>query len=290
MSSGGLTEEQRKRIEENRRKALEKRAALLSQREPKYAPPKGTTKTSSATDKCDSGIKFASNCVARTTGEERGLLGLSRVKTSVPHSQPSVQSGGNRPSSNDLQTKSHASNSYMYTNGHAKPPLIGPAVNSQYTSVGSTTSTSKISDGPTSSTTINSFQNKISKFYRPQNVHSSAVRKFETEPNSNSSVASTSASVSASNRTGPSKAGAAHTLNVKGKSEKPVKGNCVLISRQRFTVVVPYQGQLIGIFKTIPSRSYGKSYPIVRMQMNFYCFFLILEKPICYILYVSLVV
>jgi len=256
MSSGGLTEEQRKRIEENRRKALEKRAALLSQREPKYAPPKGTTKTSSATDKCDSGIKFASNCVARTTGEERGLLGLSRVKTSVPHSQPSVQSGGNRPSSNDLQTKSHASNSYMYTNGHAKPPLIGPAVNSQYTSVGSTTSTSKISDGPTSSTTINSFQNKISKFYRPQNVHSSAVRKFETEPNSNSSVASTSASVSASNKTGPSKAGAAHTVNVKGKSEKPVKGNCVLISRQRFTVVVPYQGQLIGIFKTIPSRSY----------------------------------
>lgn len=272
MSSGGLTEEQRKRIEENRRKALEKRAALLSQRQPKNAPTKGTTKTSSATDKCDSG-KFSSNCVARTTGEERGLLGLSRVKTSVPHSQPSMQSGGNRLSSNDLQTKSHASNSYMYTNGHAKPPLIGPAVNSQYTSVGSTTSTSKISNGPTSSTTLNSFQNKISKFYRPQNVHSSAVRKFETEPNSNSSVASTSASVSASNRTGTSKAGAAPTLNVKGKSEKPVKGNCVLISRQRFTVVVPYQGQLIGIFKTIPSRSYGKSFPIIRMQMNFFLLF-----------------
>lgn len=263
MSSGGLTEEQRKRIEENRRKALEKRAALLSQRQPKNAPSTGTTKTSSATVKCDEG-KFASNYVLKTTGEERGLFSSSRNKTSVPQRQPSVQSVGERPSLNDLQAKSNACNSYMYTNGH-------PAVNSQNTSVGSTTSTSKTSNEPTS---LNSFQNKISKFYRPQNVPScSAMRKFETKPNSNSSMTSSSVSVSASNRSVPSKASAAHTLNVKGKSEKTVKGNCVLISRQRFTVVVPYQPQLIGIFKTIPSRSYGKLYPILWMQSDFYLLF-----------------
>lgn len=76
MSSGGLTEEQRKRIEENRRKALEKRAALLSQRQPKDgkdAPPTRAAKTSSATVKYNAG-KFASNCVLKTTGEERGLF------------------------------------------------------------------------------------------------------------------------------------------------------------------------------------------------------------------------
>ena len=252
MSSGGLTEEQRKRIEENRRKALEKRAALLSQRQPKNVPPTGTAKTSS-TVKCDAG-QFTSNCVLKTTGEERGLSSSSRNKTSVPQRQPSVQSVGERPSLNDLQAKSYACNSYMYTNGH-------PAVNSQNTSVGSTTSTSKTSNEPTS---LNSFQNKISKFYRPQNVPScSAMRKFETKPNSNLSMTSSSVSVSASNRTVPSKASSAQSLNVKGKSEKTVKGNCVLISRQRFTVVVPYQAQLIGIFKTIPSRSYGKLYPIL---------------------------
>jgi len=262
MSSGGLTEEQKKRIEENRRKALEKRAALLSQRQPKTVPPTGTTKTSSATDKCDAG-KFASNCVVKITGEERGLFSSSRARMSVPQRQPTVQSGGDRPSSNDLQAKSHASNSYMYTNGHPKLPLIGATVNSQNCSVDSTTSTSETSNGTTSSSSLSSFQNKISKFYRPQNVPSCTMRKFETKPNSNSSMASTSASVSASNRTGPSKASAAHTLNVKGKLDKPVKGNCVLISRQRFTVVVPYQAQLIGIFKTIPSRSYGKLYPIL---------------------------
>lgn len=138
-----------------------------------------------------------------------------------------------------------------------------PAVNSQNTSVGSTTSTCKTSNEPTS---LNSFQNKISKFYRPRNVSSSScspVRECETKLNSNSSVTFSSVSVSASNRTVPSKASAAHTLNAKGKSGKTVKGNCVLISRQRFTVVVPYQAQLIGIFKTIPSRSYGKLYPIL---------------------------
>ena len=262
MSSGGLTEEQRTRIEENRRKALEKRAALLSQRQPKNAPPRGTPKTSSTTVKCDAG-KFASNCVP-TTGEERGLFSSSRNKTSVPQKQPYVQSVGERPSLNDFQAKSCASNSYMYTNCH-------PAVNSQNTSAGSTTSTSKTSNEPTS---LNSFQNKISKFYRPQNVSScSAMRKFETKPNSNSSMTSSSVSVSASNRTGPSKASALNTLNVKGKSEKTVKGNCVLISRQRFAVVVPYQAQLIGIFKTIPSRSYGKFYPILRMRTDLYLLF-----------------
>ena len=262
MSSGGLTEEQRRRIEENRRKALEKRASLLSQRQPKNAPPRGTPKTSSTTVKCDAG-KFASNCVP-TTGEERGLFSSSRNKTSVPQKQPYVQSVGERPSLNDFQAKSCASNSYMYTNGH-------PAVNSQNTSAGSTTSTSKTSNEPTS---LNSFQNKISKFYRPQNVPScSAMRKFETKPNSNSSMTSSSVSVSASNRTSPSKASAANTLNVKLKSEKTVKGNCVLISRQRFAVVVPYQAQLIGIFKTIPSRSYGKFYPILRMRTDLYLLF-----------------
>lgn len=248
MSSGGLTEEQRKRIEQNRRKALEKRAALLSQRQQQNAP---TTKISSATDRCDAG-KFASYHAVKPSREDHNLLSSSREKTSVPQRQPSLKSGGDKSSSN-LQSMSHASNSYMYTNGHAKPHLVGSA----NTSVGSTTSGSNPSAG---SASLNSFQSTISKFYRPQNVPSTSIRKFETKPNSSSSTTSNSASVSASNSAGSSKSSATFNLNVRGKSEKPVKGNCVLISRQRFTVVVPYQPQLIGIFKTIPSRSYGKLY------------------------------
>lgn len=36
-----------------------------------------------------------------------------------------------------------------------------------------------------------------------------------------------------------------------------VRGSCELISKERFTVHVPYHQQLINIFKTMPSRNYG---------------------------------
>lgn len=35
------------------------------------------------------------------------------------------------------------------------------------------------------------------------------------------------------------------------------RGSCELISKERFTVHVPYHQQLINIFKTMPSRNYG---------------------------------
>ena len=241
MSSGGLTEEQRRRIEENRRKALEKRAALVSQRQQQNAP----TRTSSATDRADG--KFASNRTVASSRGERGLFSSDNDKSSVPHRQPFLQSGDK--SNSNL----HASNS------HKKPPSVGPDLNSQNTSAGSTAFASRTSNA---SGSLNSFQSTISKFYRPQHASSSPIRKFETKntsPSSSSmSTKTTDTSTSASNRAGPSKSNAAnHFKNFKGTSEKPVKGNCVLISRQRFAVVVPYQAQLIGIFKTIPSRSYG---------------------------------
>ncbi|PSN48342.1 SWI/SNF-related matrix-associated actin-dependent regulator of chromatin subfamily A-like protein 1 [Blattella germanica] len=48
--------------------------------------------------------------------------------------------------------------------------------------------------------------------------------------------------------------------NVAGKhkqfGEQVVTGNCRLLSKERFTIVIPYQAQLIDIFKSIPSRAY----------------------------------
>ena len=122
----------------------------------------------------------------------------------------------------------------MFTNGHAVPRSVGFTANS------------------TGAVKSISFQSTVSQFYRPQNIASSSIRKFES---SNSSV--TTDSVSENNKAGPVKSAVACSLNFR-KSEKEVKGNCVLISRERFTVVVPYQAQLIGIFKTMPSRKYGK--------------------------------
>lgn len=242
MSSGCLTEEQRRRIEENRRKALEKRAALLRQRqEQKPTSTTLSTSTSSATFSSNAS-KFASNNAAQPPRKEHALLSSSKVNTRVPQRQLSLQSGGVKPSSNS-QSVGKAPNTNMFTNGHAVPRSVGFTANS----TGAVKSISKPLNAPAS---VSSFQSTVSQFYRPQNIASSSIRKFVS---SNSSI--TTDSVSENNKSGPVKPGAACSLNFR-KSEKEVKGNCVLISRERFTVVAPYQAQLIGIFKTMPSRKY----------------------------------
>lgn len=240
MSSERLTEEQRKRIEENRRKALEKRAALLSQRQQKLPP---------ASSKGAAG-KIAFNNAVQPPRKEHALLSSSTGNTSMQQRQLPLQSDGVRPGTKS-QSVGPASNTYMYTNGHAKPSLVGSSANSQKSSMVPVTSVPGTSHGPDS---LTSFQSTVSQFYHPQNnpSSSSSMRKFET---SNSSSAT--ASISANTKAGPLKTGATSSLNFR-RSEKEVKGNCVLISRDRFTVVVPYQAQLIGIFKTIPSKRYGK--------------------------------
>ena len=244
MSSGRLTEEQRKRIEENRRKALEKRAALLSQRQQKLP----SASTSSTTSKGAAG-KVSFNNAVQPPRKEHALLSSSTGNTSMQERQLPLQSDRVRPGTKS-QSVGPASNTYIYTNGHAKPSVVGSSTNPQNSSIIPVTSVPGTSNRPDS---LTSFQSTVSQFYRPQDntSSSSSMRKFETS-NSSSTAAST-----ANTKAGPLKTGATSSLNFR-KSEKEVKGNCVLISRDRFAVIVPYQAQLIGIFKTIPSRRYGK--------------------------------
>ena len=225
MSAGGLTADQRRRIEENRRKALEKRAALQSQRQQQIAP--------SVTDGADG--KFASSRMVTTSREERCLFPRgSSIKSREPQRQVSLQS----------REKSSLNGSNVFENNSADS--MAPA-SKTYNSAGS----------------LNSFQRSISKFYRPQTSSSSFARnsetKFTSPCKSSGATATTTKSTSSkiSPRAGISKPNTGNVVNFKENSEKPVKGNCALISRQRFTVVVPYQAQLIGIFKTLPSRNYG---------------------------------
>ena len=225
MSAGGLTADQRRRIEENRRKALEKRAALQSQRQQQIAP--------SVTDGADG--KFASSRMVTTSREESCLFPRgSSIKSREPQRQVSLQS----------REKSSLNGSNVFENNSADSMA---SASKTYNSAGS----------------LNSFQRSISKFYRPQTSSSSFARnsetKFTSPCKSSGATATTTKSTSSkiSPRAGTSKPNSGNVVNFKENSEKPVKGNCALISRQRFTVVVPYQAQLIGIFKTLPSRNYG---------------------------------
>ena len=225
MSAGGLTADQRRRIEENRRKALEKRAALQNQRQQQIAP--------SVTDGADG--KFASSPMVTTSREEHCLFPRgSSIKSREPQRQVSLQS----------REKSSLNDSNVFENNSADSMA---SASKTYNSAGS----------------LNSFQRSISKFYRPQISSSSSARnsetKFTSPCKSSGATATTTKSTSSkiSPRAGTSKPNSGNVVNFKENSEKPVKGNCALISRQRFTVVVPYQAQLIGIFKTLPSRNYG---------------------------------
>lgn len=133
--------------------------------------------------------------------------------------------------------------------------LRGSNVNSQKIPAGSLASTSETFN---SAGTLNSFQRSISKFYRPQTPSSTRNFKHTSPCKSSGGTATTTKSTSSrtSPRAGTSKPNTGNVSNLKGNSEKQVKGNCTLISRHRFTIVVPYQAQLIGIFKALPSRNY----------------------------------
>lgn len=253
MSSGQLTDEQRRRIEENRRKALEKRAARLRQQQEQTA---SSTNTASATFKLNiNGGNFVSSNAAQPPRNENALLSSNKPNSYVPQRQMSSKSEGVKHSLNVTPSVGQASNANLSINGNTIRSSTGFSGESQNGLVGASRSMVKPSNNERS---WRSFQSTVSQFYRPQNIldSSSSKRKFEsTNPGNKPSTASSSGF--ANSNSGSLKSGVVSGVNVK-KTEKEVKGNCVLMSRERFAVVVPYHPQVIGIFKTIPSRSYGK--------------------------------
>lgn len=230
MSSSSLSEEQRKRIAENRRKALEKRAALLTQRQ---------QLTSSVTSRQSATGKFI-NADPQHKHYARN--------TSMPQTQLSLHSiECNATSRSDIgQAKSNA-DIFTEVNGQANSSRIDSGTKFLGSS-GAGTSTNKTLSDPSS---INSFQSSLLKFCRPQNNPSSSTKNSEI-----SKAVSNTADITNKGKE-PSKIGGTSSLDSR-KAAKEVKGYCVLISRDRFAVVVPYEPQLIGIFKTMPSRKYGK--------------------------------
>lgn len=251
MSSGQLTDEQRRRIEENRRKALEKRAARLRQQQEQTAL---STNTASSTFKLN--INGGNSNAAQPPRNENALLSSNKPNSYVPQRQMSSKSEGVKHSLNvTTPSVGQASNANLLMNGNTIPFSTGVSGESQNSLVGASKSMVKASNNERS---WRSFQSTVSQFYRPQNIpdSSSSKRKFEsTNPGTNPSTVSSSGF--ANTNSGSLKSGVVSSVNFK-KTEKEVKGNCVLMSRERFTVAVPYQPQVIGIFKTIPSRSYGK--------------------------------
>lgn len=101
----------------------------------------------------------------------------------------------------------------------------------------------------------------LSKFSRPQNKLS--YKSKEPGSDKSSSNYKNQQNIPQKNQqyepssSGPPNYGGYNTELSKGGVTKVVKGTCVLLNQTRFAVKVKFHGPLIGIFKTIPSRSYG---------------------------------
>lgn len=230
MSSSSLSEEQRKRIAENRRKALEKRAALLTQRQ---------QLTSSVTSRQSATGKFI-NAASQHKHYARNA--------SMPQTQLSLHSTEcNVTSRSDVGQAKSSADIFTEVNGQANSSRIDSGTKFLGSSGAGTSTNKTLSD----SSSINSFQSSLLKFCRPQNNPSSSTKNSEIFK-----AVSNAADITNKGKE-PSKIGGTSSLDSR-KAAKEVKGYCVLISRDRFAVVVPYEPQLIGIFKTMPSRKYGK--------------------------------
>ena len=232
MSSGGLTEEQKKRIEENRLRALERRAARSTH----------SQQSAVLISAKHGNNSYTSSSHSRPTVGETSTSLSSLKNSSAPKQQTHFKPG-----------ESHRNDNHIVTSDdYELPTSLEFNLKSQCPMLRSSASTSDSLQG------LNAFQNKISKFYRPARSPAAARKIASSCKASSKSSQICTQTLSFQLPSAPGVPQNSTKMPAFSKMEKAVKGNCVLISRERFTVLVPYQAQLIGIFKTIPSRSYGK--------------------------------
>lgn len=281
-ASGGLTAEQKRKIEENRQKALAKRAEKLSK----------------------SPIKACYGFSDNTSSGNRPNIGNNNVvthanKASNNMGQSSVSNfhnaGNERIVGNNVKPSDHTSGTGNYGNSKCNFPSSNLSKNYVKTGQSSTSiksnpslshqinrhSAQTLSDqklGNNLSTNQNSPSSSGS--YRPYNGSASSTSSCSgvykaynssgsSTSNSSSSTSNASSFTPSNNNTGSSKPTSNFTGILPAKEEtnkrniftalgKSVKGQCILISRDRFEVKVGYSQPLIELFKRMKTKMYGE--------------------------------
>ena len=184
MSTGsGLTEEQKLKIQENRRKALALRAARQQQQAN------------------NNNIQTSWN-----TTTKRSVLPVSSNLTPFPsygtncHSGTAVTAFSTKPKTTVSIQLSSTASSGLYGASNLK-----------------------------NRNTVDNFQTRQSPFSASSGKRTSSTAHYVSPQESQT-----------------------------GSSVQVTKGTCVLTSRNRFLVDVPYHAALIALFKTVPSKQYGE--------------------------------
>ena len=263
-----LTEEQRRRIEENKRKALALRAK-------KQSPVKQSAGPQHLSRGC-TGINHA-----QIEENKRKALALraqkqSPVKQSVA---PQVLSRGGS-SINDLQTEqtgsntSNFGNTKQYSDGNPSQSSNKGSYFSQSMSKAPVGSGNTFSSGMNNSIKqSNSVGLTQSSSFNKATPLSNPSRDFNSNKSSSSGVTSNTFNTSSNSwnkNSGNSNPSAKPTTGNSNLIAKPatnvfsvkfgnnVKGKCVLISRERFEVQVGFSAPLVEVFKSMPTKLYGK--------------------------------
>jgi hypothetical protein len=222
MSS--LNEQQRRKIEESRMKALEIRAAKAQQSSSKPYTITNNPGTPSA-------------IAGQIFNKHPKVPSWLGVKSSdITSSKAPVQH--ETASHNVIPNSSTNSNSSLYNTGTTNIPQ-------------SSSSTKVIS----SSYTHGSNNNAVSKQSFTQNAENSAKQFYgsgsKKEPLCHSKFGQLNSDLRPNSLSSPSKPAF-------GAKSASIKGKCVLVSRERFLVDVGYCAPLIAMFKNMASKEYGK--------------------------------
>ncbi|XP_071802935.1 SWI/SNF-related matrix-associated actin-dependent regulator of chromatin subfamily A-like protein 1 [Asterias amurensis] len=281
-TTGGLTEEQKRRMEENKKRAILLRAQR-NQGNNQGVKQVGNS-SSNVRQEVGTSSKYGNTQQHVTTGKKSNVDRPSGSSSTSIDSAKKWTSIITKPST--LQTSAIASSSKVVgvhqTGGAAKEKSIldtahGTHCKSTVSNSSSTTQGHVIGGhGESSSNSSNSLnrQKTISSFYstKPKSAsggqaslsgqllkgnahsssHKSGFQAFNDPPKAFSKRPDVYQNIKGNKSTFGNERG----MNLQGSSGGNTVGVCVLISRERFVVNVGYHAKLIEVFKELPSKSY----------------------------------
>lgn len=268
MSSGSLTEEQKRRIEENKRKALAKRAEKSSQSPVKSVNPQtrpsgsSTSSTQNSNPQAQpsgsgissnqsSNLQFSYNAkpahtVPRNIPVPQNIAGRSgNLSKSVVH-PPDKTKGNNfsQSSSGACLNKNNTSSLTKSLNAYSCNSAVNKTTS--FSKWASNNGNTKLFEQKKNSNTASSSQTRTNQ--------SVSVGKYQKPQNSSLSNVETVANSIAQSSVKPEGAAGKNPFSTFGKNT--VKGCCVLISRERFEVNVGYCAPLLEVFKSMKTKLY----------------------------------
>lgn len=294
-----LTEEQRKKIEENRQKALARRAEKLLAEKHQSADSGSSIATSSPQSKqgplsnfprdpskpANHGVIFRQQNLSGSSNGDQRPPNSHSFHLSTPEQAKGIWKRQDVPTA----CLSHSPSGQMTHTGISSPSAQSPPEGPSQQMLGGPLgkghppASQEIKSTPVANTTqeplskAKSFQKTVASFFgqppRDPGVEAKAVRPSTLGQNISDTNCGSGSVTPGTEGRHPQKLGASHH-----KAGSSQEGRCIR-SGDRFQVKIGYNAELITVFKRLPSRSYGNEASVLFFTwFVFFFFFLFLES------------